>query len=95
MTDKPADTPQRSFVPTLSGAAPVSVGATPRTETRPEHPHQNLDRARAAMARLSGGVSAHAFIEAWTDWAFHFGHLPGRQLELAERAQQNASSMPF
>jgi polyhydroxyalkanoate synthase len=42
------------------------------------------------MARLSGGVSAHAFIEAWTDWAFHFGHSPGRQLELAERAQQNA-----
>ena len=42
------------------------------------------------MARLSGGVSSHAFMEAWTDWAFHFGHSPGRQLELAERAQQSA-----
>lgn len=42
------------------------------------------------MARLSGGVSAHAFFEAWTDWAFHTGHSPGRQLELAERAGQSA-----
>jgi polyhydroxyalkanoate synthase len=42
------------------------------------------------MARLSGGVSAHAFIEAWTDWAFHLGESPGRQLDLIERAQQNA-----
>ena len=42
------------------------------------------------MARLSGGVSFHAFVEAWTDWAFHLAHSPGRQLELAEHAQQNA-----
>lgn len=42
------------------------------------------------MARLSGGISAHAFIEAWTDWAFHLGHSPGRQQELGERTQQNA-----
>jgi polyhydroxyalkanoate synthase len=37
------------------------------------------------MAWLSGGVSAHAFIDSWTDWAFHMGHSPGRQLELAVR----------
>lgn len=42
------------------------------------------------MARLSGGVSAHAFVEAWTDWAFHLAETPGRQLDLIERAQQNA-----
>ena len=45
------------------------------------------------MARLSGGVSAHAFIEAWTDWAFHLGESPGRQLELIERAQQNTMKL--
>lgn len=58
-------------------------------ETTP--PHQTLDRSvRATMARLGGGVSAHAFIEAWTDWAFHLGESPGRQLDLIERAQRNA-----
>jgi len=45
------------------------------------------------MARFAGGVSAHAFIEAWTDWAFHIGHSPGRQLELVERAQVNAMKL--
>ena len=88
-------------MPSKARARPVAVPkATPATIAakagRPEalpqdHPHRMLDRGfRAAMARLSGGVSGHAFIEAWTDWAFHLGHSPGRQLELAERAQQNA-----
>jgi polyhydroxyalkanoate synthase len=63
----------------------------PRLESRQEHPHQNLDRgARAAVARLTGGVSPHAFIEAWTDWVLHMSRSPGRQLELFERAQENA-----
>nr|WP_306268327.1 alpha/beta fold hydrolase [Pararhizobium sp. IMCC3301] len=55
------------------------------------HPHQNIDRAaRAGIARLSGGVSPHAFIEAWNDWALHLARSPGRMLELAEHAQANA-----
>ncbi len=54
------------------------------------HPHNNLDRAaRGALAKLSGGVSPHAFIEAWSDWAQHLARSPGRQMELAEHAQQN------
>jgi polyhydroxyalkanoate synthase subunit PhaC len=41
------------------------------------------------MARFSGGLSPHAFIEAWSDWAQHLARAPGRQMELAEHAQRN------
>ncbi len=54
------------------------------------HPHNNLDRAvSGTLAKLSGGVSPHAFFQAWSDWAQHLVRSPGRQLELVERAQQN------
>lgn len=54
------------------------------------HPHNNLDRAvGGTLAKLSGGVSPHAFFQAWSDWAQHLARSPGRQLELVERAQQN------
>jgi polyhydroxyalkanoate synthase len=66
----------------------------PAVSSPPEHPHLNLDRGvRAAMARLSAGVSTHAFIDAWMDWAFHMCESPGRQLELVERAGQNAARL--
>lgn len=54
------------------------------------HPHNNLDRAvSGTLAKLSGGVSPHAFFQAWSDWAQHLFRSPGRQLELVESAQQN------
>ena len=54
------------------------------------HPHHAFDRAaRGTLARLSGGVSPHAFLEAWSDWAQHLARSPGRQMELAEHAQRN------
>ena len=60
-------------------------------ESKERHPHQDLDRAaRASIARLTGGVSPHAFIEAWSDWALHLSRSPGRMQELSERAQANA-----
>ncbi len=69
----------------------VPAVIAPPSEPAQSHPHRNFDRAaRAAMARLSGGVSTHAFIEAWSDWAQHLARSPGRQLELAEHAQKNA-----
>jgi polyhydroxyalkanoate synthase len=80
------------------GTAQLPVVTPPSAElrkvplTQPPAPrHRNFDRAaRGAMARLCGGVSAHAFLEAWGDWAQHMARSPGRQLELVEHAQQNA-----
>ncbi|MDT8855269.1 alpha/beta fold hydrolase [Paracoccaceae bacterium Fryx2] len=76
-------------------AAPVAAGlpavVAPRPAPPQDHPHRNFDRAvRGAMARLSGGVSPHAFLEAWSDWAQHLAQSPGRQIDLAEHAQHNA-----
>ncbi len=70
---------------------PVVIAKAKAAPSDQAHPHQNLDRAaRAAMARLSGGVSTHSFTEAWNDWAQHLARSPGRQMELAERAVLNA-----
>ncbi|WP_333826828.1 PHA/PHB synthase family protein [Pararhodobacter sp.] len=91
MPGKPAKPKSGTAAEPQTKPAAVAARATPHGAQRREHPHQDLDRGvRAVMARLSGGVSTHSFIEAWTDWAFHMSNSPGRQLELYENARQNA-----
>ncbi|NYS26076.1 polyhydroxyalkanoic acid synthase [Rhodobacteraceae bacterium 2376] len=54
------------------------------------HPYAALDRGvMASLARMTGGISPHAMIDAWGDWAMHLARAPGRQLELMERARDN------
>ena len=77
-------------------AVAAGVPALPKPVTAPggepgEHLGHNLDRAvRGGLARMSGGVSLHAFVDAWSEWAKLMARSPGRQMELAERAMRNA-----
>ncbi|MGA9411451.1 MAG: poly-beta-hydroxybutyrate polymerase N-terminal domain-containing protein, partial [Roseobacter sp.] len=79
----------------VAPASQLQVGPKqPQVAPKAAHPHENLDRAsRAAVAYMSAGVSPHAFIEAWSDWALHLAQAPGRQLELVERAQVNVTKL--
>lgn len=90
MPKKAAELQRPLPVPAPLPVAPVGQPA----KAQAEHRYQTLDRAlRAAVARRTGGVSTHAFLSAWADWSFHMAHSPGRQLELAERAVQNAQKL--
>ena len=82
-------TKQKDHLPAV-----IPQNALARHNGETEHPHRNLDRAiRAAVARVTGGMSPHAITETWHDWALHLSRSPGRQLELFERAQANASQV--
>lgn len=73
---------------------PTVIAPSQQAGQHERHPHENLDRAaRAAVAIMSGGLSPHAFMEAWSDWALHIARAPGRQLELAEHAQENLAKL--
>ena len=90
--------PPRRAKPSKSKLDPSAMARLPAVtapvSSEPKPSHQNFDRAaRGVMAKLSGGVSNHAFIEAWSDWAQHMARSPGRQLELVEHAQQNAMKL--
>jgi polyhydroxyalkanoate synthase subunit PhaC len=78
---------QAVSAPQLPAVIAPPVPAPPAPEA---HRHAALDRgAMASLARLTAGLSPHAMIDAWSDWAMHLARAPGRQLELLERAQAN------
>ncbi len=88
MTRPPRSKPPPA--PILAAAEPLAQLPAIVPPLPQDHPHNTLDRAaHGTLAKLSGGVSPHAFIEAWSDWAQHLVRSPGRQIELAEHMQHN------
>ncbi len=94
----PASKPSKPTVVPLSKdskpqppVADKKPSVPPAAVQAPEvHPHDALDRTlRAAMAKLTSGVSPYAASEAWVDWAAHLAFAPGRQAELIGHAQKN------
>ncbi|MCA0921492.1 PHA/PHB synthase family protein [Pseudooceanicola nanhaiensis] len=76
-------------LPAKAPGLPVPVAPQPA-----ESAHRDLDRTlRAIMAHYTAGTSPHATATAWSDWALHLMRAPGRQLELVERAAQNAADV--
>ena len=58
-------------------------------------PHaQNLDRAaHAALGRVTQGLSPASLAVAFTDWWMHLALAPGKQMQLAEKAQRKAARL--
>jgi polyhydroxyalkanoate synthase subunit PhaC len=76
---KPSDSPT---APPLPGAT-----ALPRAPTT-----DAIDRAfRAAIGKLTGGLSPTAYTTAWTDWLLQLAISPGRQMELSADAMRRAA----
>ena len=73
-----------------TGQLAARVPKPDATGVRERHPYGALDRGvLASLARMTGGISPHAMLDAWGDWAMHLARAPGRQLELIERARDN------
>jgi len=57
-------------------------------------PLANYDRGiRAAVARASRGIAWPSLVSAWADWYWHLAAAPGKQMELASKAQRKASRL--
>jgi len=59
------------------------------------HSHTTLEQAldkglKAALAKVTAGLSPIALTAAYTDWALHLSAAPGKRLELLEKASKKA-----
>ena len=90
MTRKPSQLKTESAAKAPELLPAVIPPARSRPASAGPHRHAALDRGvMASLAQLTGGISPHAMIDAWSDWAMHLSRAPGRQIELMEHAQAN------
>lgn len=59
-----------------------------------ESAYDAIDRSvHAAIARTTSGIAPSVLAEAWTDWTVHLAASPGKQLQLANAAVENAQKL--
>ena len=80
--------------PSIGSTGDVQLSKHPEHDATDHVPitrtYESFDRlTRAAMGRLTHGVSPHATTAAWLDWTSHLSCSPARQMELAEVALGN------
>jgi polyhydroxyalkanoate synthase len=95
MTDdtRAAPTAADSSIPVDRPAA-GPANATPASPTRAAPTTDDIDRAfRAALGKLTGGLSPTAYAAAWSDWAAQLAASPGRQWELQQDAARRAMDL--
>jgi polyhydroxyalkanoate synthase subunit PhaC len=85
-------------LPRAANTPLVPLPRTPAAEPPPEKflaepvPLANYDRAiRAGVARASRGIAWPSLMAAWADWYRHLASAPGKQMELASKAQRKAA----
>lgn len=91
--------PMTRTAPRRTDALTVAKGASPAMVDLPLNAistahitmEQALDKGlKAAVAKMTAGLSPIALTEAYSDWAMHLGTAPGKQLELFEKAMKKA-----
>jgi polyhydroxyalkanoate synthase len=87
------DAPPRSSDKPHSRSQSIAEAEPPAEKFLAEPvPLANYDRAiRAAVARASRGIAWPSLMAAWADWYRHLASAPGKQMELASKAQRKAS----
>ncbi|OSQ37359.1 PHA/PHB synthase family protein [Thalassospira mesophila] len=75
-------------------SVPATASPPPsKNSTTPDF-YQSVDqKAHAAVARATSGLSPSVLGEAWMDWALHLAISPGKQLHLMETALRNAQAL--
>jgi polyhydroxyalkanoate synthase len=91
---KPEAAPKKSGGSNVVALRPAAQPSQPVLDREPDDTAlvsfgDSIDNAaHAALARLTGGLSPAGLGEAYLDWAVHLAFSPGKQTELAVKAQR-------
>ena len=87
--------PSKTKKPDTKNRIPTSHALVPQKEPeRDGEFYRAMDGfVHASLARLTGGISPYAAVQAWSDWMLHTSRAPGRQAELVHRAVENATKL--